>query len=875
MYLKNKMRLLGMSALVGAGLVAATSANAYNVRLGGVDIAVDTIGSLGVSVRTASRDERFLPSGNGGFTDTRAMSGTGCSVAGITVNGAAKTEAAALNNNCYTATGADNYDGSINTDDGRLNFDQGDLTGGTLKFTSDISADFTSDLRGFARVNIFYDAVLSEASSYERGELNSDAAEFATDGIKLLDAYLDYNTELLGNPLQVRLGNQVINWGESTFFFGGNSVFNAIDVAAIRRPGAEIKEALLPVPALYASLALPFDLSAEAYVGTWDKFIVDAGGTPMANSDLANVEAGGAKNASNGKLYIGGSGYAGGNQMNCNRAGSVTAGMTNTVAIIDAIRAGGAGGVEDCTEASVGHFNTTATLGLLEAGRDAYGYDDARWDVINPDPDDEESYGLAVRWYSAALNSTEFGFYYQNYTSRIPYLSVESTGAQIGITTIDSVANNVTRQLVASGQYSYCDQGLSRPETGGPASTVSIGNGADDEISDPYNLFSSLQSYVNTNRADATPTDFDNSFLGMMNVNCAISPWDDNPVGASAIVSQSPASAFAATSQVGTGLGQDGTGSMMDLIMAGAEVYTFTSEHANSGTMFLDISPKARGILEYPSDIEKVGMSFNTTLLGWGVQGEASYSHNFPLQIDSDSLVISAFTSSCVFESLGAVGVGVYKGKRTIQGVDCNTTNPGVFKQDGWVREGIINFDLGTTATFTRSNPIIAALGADIGVLLTEFGFVYMEDMDQYRVADADVDGVVSPAGRLAGACTSGSDLGLGSLLGLDDRADNFCRPTSASAGALLLAQATWNNVLGTPTSLTPRFVYRTGLHGISPRPAGSFTEGVSSVGLSLGFEQQNWSGSLSYTDYQDDEDGLWSRNIDQDNVSISVSYAY
>ena len=873
---KSKLRLLGVSALVGAGLLAAGPADAYNVRLGNVDVAIDTIGSVGVSMRVANRNERFLPSGNGGASDTRAMTGGGCEAAGITVNGAVKSETAALNNNCFTATGDDNYDGSINTDDGRLNFDQGDLTGGTLKFTSDFTADFTNNLRGFARVNIFYDAVLSNSSSYERGELNDDAAEFATDGIKLLDAYLDYNTEFLGNPLQVRLGNQVINWGESTFFFGGNSVFNAIDVAAIRRPGAEIKEALLPVPALYASIALPFDLTAEAYVGTWDKFIVDAGGSPMSNSDLGNVESGGAKNASNGKLYIGGSSYAGGNLMNCNREDSVTAGMTNTVGIMDAIRNNGTGGVQDCTEDSVGHFNTRAEIGLLEAGRDGYGYDDARWDMTNPDPDGEESYGLAVRWYAEALNSTEFGFYYQNYTSRIPYLSVASEGAQIGITTTDSVADNVSRMLVAGGQYSYCDQGLANPAAGGPAATVSIGNGADDEISDPYNLFGAVQGYVNDDRTDGGVA-FGNSFLDLLKVNCAISPFDDNANGPSAIVGQTPlaTSPLVNTSALNTGLGQNGTGGMMNLILAGAGLITMTSEHANSGTMFLDISPKARGVLEYPEDIEKVGMSFNTTLLGWGLQGEVSYSHNFPLQIDSDSLVISAFTSACVFESLGAVGVGVYKGKRTVQGVDCNKTNPGVYEQEGWVREGIVNFDLGTTATFTRSNPIIAALGADIGVLLTEFGFVYMEDMDQYRVADADATGVVNPDGRLAGVCTSGSDLGLGGLLGLDERPDNFCRPTSASAGALLLAQATWNNVFGSPTSLTPRFVYRTGLHGISPRPAGSFTEGVSSIGLSLGFEQQSWSGSISYTDYQDEDDGLWSRNIDQDNVSISVSYSY
>ena len=335
--------------------------------------------------------------------------------------------------------------------------------------------------------------------------------------------------------------------------------------------------------------------------------------------------------------------------------------------------------------------------------------------------------------------------------------------------------------------------------------------------------------------------------------------------------------ALANTSSVNTGLGQLGHAGALDYILAGAGVISATGEMTASGTMFLDISPKANGILEYPEEIEKVGMSFNTTLFGWGVQGEVSYSHNMPIQIDGDSLVISAFTSACVFESLGAVGIAVYAPKRTIQGVECNTDAPGVMYQEGWVREGITNFDIGTTATFTRSNPVIAALGADIGVLLTEFGFVYMDDMDLYRLPDADalLDGQVNPTGRLSGACTSGSDLGLGGLLALDDRPDNLCRPTSASAGALLLAQATWNNVLGTPTSLTPRLVYRTGLHGISPRPAGSFTEGVSTVGLSLGWSNQDWSGSIGYTDYQDDEDGLWSRSIDQDTLSISVSYSY
>jgi hypothetical protein len=39
-------------------------------------------------------------------------------------------------------------------------------------------------------------------------------------GIALLDAYA-YNTyDINGKPLQVRFGNQVINWGESLFIQG-------------------------------------------------------------------------------------------------------------------------------------------------------------------------------------------------------------------------------------------------------------------------------------------------------------------------------------------------------------------------------------------------------------------------------------------------------------------------------------------------------------------------------------------------------------------------------------------------------------------------------------------------------------------------------
>lgn len=87
-------------------------------------------------------------------------------------------------------------------------------------------------------------------SSFERSGLsdNADAAVIAD--IDMLDFYLDVNSSIGDSPLLIRIGRQVINWGEATFILGGNSTFNSIDVGAIRRPGAEIKEALLPIEAV-------------------------------------------------------------------------------------------------------------------------------------------------------------------------------------------------------------------------------------------------------------------------------------------------------------------------------------------------------------------------------------------------------------------------------------------------------------------------------------------------------------------------------------------------------------------------------------------------------------------------------------------------
>ena len=126
----------------------------------------------------------------------------------------------------------------------------------------------------------------------------------------------------------------------------------------------------------------------------------------------------------------------------------------------------------------------------------------------------------------------------------------------------------------------------------------------------------------------------------------------------------------------------------------------------------------------------------------------------------------------------------------------------------------------------------------------------------------------------LASKCTSGSDIPLKGVFSLDPRESGECRPTTHSTGAVLLAQLQYNNVFGTPFSVKPTLFHTRGLMGMSPTPAGSFVEDAGRTALTLTAEyQSSLQIGLSYVDYFGEE--LFAKNIDQDTLSLSVSYAY
>ena len=177
---------------------------------------------------------------------------------------------------------------SRTSDDGRLNFKKGETFSKIFKGIHDLELKY-GDTGVFIRGKYWYDFETKDESRlfYDIDDHNRKEAAQSS-GAQILDAFIYHNYNLGDKPGSVRVGKQVVSWGESTFI--GNSVnsINPIDVAAFRRPGAEIKEGLIPVSMFYVQQSLTDTLAVEAfYQLEWEKFALDNCGTFFAGDTSA------------------------------------------------------------------------------------------------------------------------------------------------------------------------------------------------------------------------------------------------------------------------------------------------------------------------------------------------------------------------------------------------------------------------------------------------------------------------------------------------------------------------------------------------------------------------------------------------------------
>ena len=185
-----------------------------------------------------------------------------------------------------------------NTDDGDLNYNKNQAYSTLGRVLMDLEVK-KNGFGAFLRGKAWYDYAL-EQRGVEHGSFNNgyvpgarlsdknfeDLAKFS--GVELLDAYVYGGFNIADKlPTKVKVGNHVLNWGESVFIQGLNQI-NPIDVSSLRKPGTEIKEVLLPVGMVSANMGLPMGMSVEGfYQWQWKNSVVDGCGTYWLTVDAS------------------------------------------------------------------------------------------------------------------------------------------------------------------------------------------------------------------------------------------------------------------------------------------------------------------------------------------------------------------------------------------------------------------------------------------------------------------------------------------------------------------------------------------------------------------------------------------------------------
>jgi len=262
----------------------------------------------------------------------------------------------------------------INSDDGNLNFNRGAAYSAAAKVTHDLELKY-KNYGAFVRGTYFYDFALSNKDTSTTSGFNSAAKDRVDNNITLLDVFAYGNFHSFGERnLNVRLGQQVVSWGESSFLPNGINIINPVDASKLRIPGSELKEALLPTPMLWAAQDLGDGISLEGFYGfKHSKTKLDPRGTYFSTSDA--LSDGGDR------IFVG--------------AGR-----------------------------RVDQHGLPLAFGLTGA---------PVWAprTIDREADNGGEYGLALRSLFPKLNDTELGMFFINYHSRTPFLSAVRGAASV------------------------------------------------------------------------------------------------------------------------------------------------------------------------------------------------------------------------------------------------------------------------------------------------------------------------------------------------------------------------------------------------------------------------------------------------------------
>lgn len=367
-----------ISRRVTTGLALSLTATAafgeLRYEFGGVKAQLSAIVTSGITIRTQSRDNNLIGKLNVPGQQNLCTADDCMSLQGDP----------APNQRLVNAAGS--FSGG-NLDNGNLNYDRYDIVNATTRIVPNLSLSY-GDWKARVETIVFYDPVndrfdethpntrFQPASTPRGHDISRDAAR----GVKFREAYVSTIVPVGDRQFSVVLGNQQITWGESVLTpFNTLNTLNPPDAVIARMPGFELKDLQQPIPALSIGGEVVQGISADVfYQLLWTPAVADPVGTFFSTNDL-----------------VGGGHYL-------------------TLAL------------GQFAEDPEGRFRAAGLTSLISQSTRTVPVRDADF----AKPRDGGQYGIQLKYFAAdLLEGTEFGAYYANYHSRLPYISAISANA--------------------------------------------------------------------------------------------------------------------------------------------------------------------------------------------------------------------------------------------------------------------------------------------------------------------------------------------------------------------------------------------------------------------------------------------------------------
>lgn len=174
----------------------------------------------------------------------------------------------APNQRLVNAKGA--YSG-VNADDGDWNYNKGDVTDSIIRYSPEIRlkrGDIKVEFSGL----FFYDPVNANFTEYHSDNTYQpqytaradNVVKAYAEGAELRKAFIQADKEIFGQSVSMRVGRQILPWGESLLvLFNNLNQLNPLDANAAARPGFQLSDLAVPINMAVVSFPIMDSLSLE------------------------------------------------------------------------------------------------------------------------------------------------------------------------------------------------------------------------------------------------------------------------------------------------------------------------------------------------------------------------------------------------------------------------------------------------------------------------------------------------------------------------------------------------------------------------------------------------------------------------------------